>query len=370
MVPYYPTEVIDIHMYNIPEMKVQPLKRISPSKYFAIQSCLLRELWAGNNEIPKLLPLSPTVRVGTVVHNVLEQAVKGKVQSINDATCVWNEQISVIEAEMKENWIERHLVPISKYARQYEVKKQKCMFMVESFLNNWPRQSRRNTNFEAEVWLDTPDGKVGGRIDAVRVSDDWIEIIDYKTGNIFETCTQEQNIKQEYQQQLKLYAALFYAKRGVWPSKLTIVALNQKGYDILFNKDECLRLLNDAKQKLSQINGMITSTSDAESFAQPSTEVCRYCLYRPACKAYWKARTNTGEWPADFHGKVIDKKLQGNGLITIFLQSEHEKAIIRGLSPVRHPFLLSNIDSLYVCNLSRDTIPNYFEQDLLTTCYL
>lgn len=352
----------------IPNMPIKPFKRISPSKYFALNSCLLREVWGANYEIPKLLPSSPTIRIGIIAHRMLELTIRGKVHNESDIKNAWDEEVLAIEEEMKASWIESHLIPLSRHAKQYEVKREKCFFMAKSLLRN-TYQGQKYADVQAEVWVDTPDGKVGGRIDAIREVNGNIQIVDYKTGNIFDVDCPGEVIKQEYQQQLKLYAAMFFIKRGKWPSKLTVVALNQMEYDVQFNEDECMNLLDNAIKNLEQLNTEIVGIKNYEDIAKPAADTCKFCPYRPACMAYWKERNDSDEWPADCCGEVAEKKLQGNGLLTVVIKNQQENYIVRGLSPSRHVLLQKNISKLCLYNLIRDPVKGCYRQDLLTTCY-
>jgi len=63
---------------NLPPIK--PLTRVSPSRYTAMKNCLLREVWTASGNEP-LLPASPLAELGTVIHQLLEAAGRGRLDA-------------------------------------------------------------------------------------------------------------------------------------------------------------------------------------------------------------------------------------------------------------------------------------------------
>lgn len=287
--------------HTLPIMSLKPIVRITPSRYFSLQSCILREVLAFNGEIPNLLPISPVTRLGSVIHRLLELAAKGLIRDENDIKESWETEVAAVEKVMKTSWLESHLLPLSRSARNYQVKKQQCFFMIRNQADYKYISSGRGSGVVAEGWVETADKKIGGRIDAMRHTNEGIEIIDYKTGDIFET----ESIKPEYQQQLKLYAALFYSKHGIWPLRLTVVGLNQQEYDVPVNENDCLTILNNARTRLDEVNGLISTAKQASELANPASDNCRYCIFRPACEAYWNNRQDTPDWP-----RIVEESLK------------------------------------------------------------
>ncbi|AOT71907.1 PD-(D/E)XK nuclease family protein [Geosporobacter ferrireducens] len=352
----------------IPDMPIKPLKRISPSKYFAVDPCILREAWAANH-INELLPVIPTVRVGIIAHRILELTIKGRIRNHQDIDEIWKDGIKKFELEMHENWMEKHLVPLARNAWNYEVKKQKCILLAQNFFTNTEKASGKGQKYEAEIWLETPDGKVGGKIDAIKQLGNDIQLIDYKTGKVFDKNQEGKVIKFEYQKQLKLYAAMYYMNRGKWPTCLTIVELSQKEHDIPFHRDECMELLNDAVIRLEAIKQKISGINYIDEIAYPSPQNCKYCYYWPGCAMYWEHKQDSDKWPADCHGIVKEKRILGNGTLLLVLGRQEGDVVVSGLSMDRHGILKDDIREIYLYNLERTPVPGYFKQGILTTCY-
>lgn len=355
---------------NIP---IKPIERISPSRYYSLTNCILKEVLSTNREISELLPISPSIRLGIVIHNIIELASDGKIHNNKDFLTHWDNEIKKFENIIDKNPMERHLIPLSNSVYNFQVKKYLCEHLVERFYKlekiNFNNKDRCSNS---EVAVESKNKKIFGKIDFIRTNRDGIQLIDYKTGNIFKEGDTSNGIKQEYQKQLKLYAALYFETFGFWPNKLTIITLDQNELDVLFDINECIDLLEEATNFLDEVNSKIIFMHNIEDLANPLPTNCNYCTYRPACLAYWRLKDNSKEWPIDLKGEVIDVNLLNNGTLRIVIKNSESEINIRGLSLNRNSFLLKiplkTVISIY--NLVNDFTENCYKQGLLTTCYL
>lgn len=356
---------------SINVLQTMPLKlltRISPSRYSALRLCALREIWTADKQ-PPLLPISPSARLGMTAHKLLELTFSGQLKDEESMLHCWENEIRNHELEMRNNILEKHLVPLALNTSNYKVKQIMTFNIVRILLREFNNQTKKVRKAETELWVQTKDEKIGGKIDSVKYADDGIYIIDYKTGAIIDYFSNDNSVKEEYQEQLKIYAGLYYESHGVWPVKLILIGLDKSEYNIPFNHEECLNLLNDAKSYFDKLNKLITSGLDSTSFAAPSQAACRYCVYRPACRVYWNKREDMDNWPADFTGTVKDKIILGNGLFRVVLENKEKRVTIRGLSPGRHTFLSNDVTEAMFCNLGNDNVPGYFKELPMTTGY-
>ncbi len=351
-------------------MELKVLKRISPSRYVGLERCALKEIWAAAR-YPSLVTVSPAARLGSVTHKIFELANRGMIDSEESMMREWDLAIQETENEMRNTLSEQHLVPLSEYAYNYEVKKNMTFAFARHLFGSHKRPLTQSSdrNIGPEVWVETPDGFVGGRIDLVKESGGELEIIDYKTGTVYDAAVSEHTLKYEYEIQLKLYAAMYHEAFGVWATKLTLIGLDQIRHNIDFNHDECLQLLNKAKKRLRDVNSLIEAGNAPEYFAAPSPEACFYCVYRPACPKYWETRTTQPQWPLDVMGQVSLKKILGNGSVRLVLVSGEDTISIRGLSSARHTFLSENANKVMLCNLNEDTVAQHYVAGLLTIGY-
>jgi hypothetical protein len=309
-------------------------------------------VWAAVGHSP-LLPVSPTARFGTAAHSLLELAGNAVLAnySITEIDKELSEILERIENRMKALWLESFLVPLSETVSDFQVRRirvcKRAFEIAKTAVVGAAATAIRSQG--NELWVESVDGRIGGKIDQVVKISDALIIRDFKTGYIHETSAEgnENEIKQSYQIQLKLYAALYFSNYQQWPDRLEIVPLSSEPWQVTFTPEECMDLLKSASQLLISTNKVIelSGASDLiEELATAKPTACRFCLYRPACTMYRHKQTTGGDarWPSDVLGVVTEIRTLNNG--SKWLQIERDggnlpPARIRGLTPseVRHP---------------------------------
>jgi len=348
-------------------LKINKIQHLSPTIYSKLNLCQLRGILIANH-FPALLPTSPAAQIGIAIHKLYEQAIIGNVNSDKDIEKIWTNIIKIIENKMKKNPLESHLVPLESSARNFEVKKIIAFRTVKNMMNN-QKNGKKTSYYESEKWLETDDGKIVGRIDLIKKKGNNIEITDFKTGRITNKETGDSTPKKEYKLQMRMYAALYFNQYNVWPNKLTLEGSNKQHYEVRFNPDECIQIIERAKNELDAINVLIKKGKKPDYFSQPSEESCRFCTYRPACEKYWKIGSNSNKWPIDIIGVIKKKTRLGNGFYKITISDNSNCVTIRGLSK-RHRFLNTNVNKIVICNVRSDTSPDHFIETPLTTGYV
>lgn len=364
---------------------LEQIRRVSPSRYVAMKACLLREVWTASGNTP-LLPPSPLAELGTIIHRLLEEAgrcqLDGGANGKIDAT--WEALVLQAEEKMEKSTLRKHLVPLCKSIHDFEVRKLRaCRRTAEiaravSLLEEGPHKpDLEPAGFE--LWVESQDGLVGGYIDRVMRTKDGAILSDYKSGAILDCGMGEGSceIKREYKEQLKLYAALYRLKYGAWPILLQIVPLQGKPVEVVFGPEESERLLAEAITLLHVFNMRIAEVqngrADIFGLATPAVLHCRICLFRPACRAYSNARKlNPQEkWPADVRGILREKIRLRNGKLCMRIVEGESSSLtivttVRNLtgSADRHPSLdlISEGDWLELYGLRDDyRSGDYFE---------
>jgi len=358
-----------MNLNELTPLVLKPLEKISPSNYYSLQSCELKGILNENHHAP-LTPTHPAARMGQIMHKLLQMTVLGQISDEKVMQSAWENTCREVEQEMSESALEKHLVPLEASANSFETKKKLLFTMIRKL---WKKHSENvkgaKVRLETETWYKTDDGKVVGRLDLVRYTDFGAEIVDYKTDPVVNQNSEDIVLRPEYQNQLKLYAALFYSVKKEWPRKLVLAGIDQKEYDVKFDQDECIQMLNSAKAYIDRINKQIEAGADSEKFAKPSPESCRYCPFRPACRAYWKDRGEGKGWPVDVIGEVKENKLLGNGLRRIVVANNQKNVAVRGLSTDRHNFLDRNVKRAIFCDLSPDQTEGSYFENMLTVGY-
>ena len=282
------------------QLGIAPLKRISPSCFLSLKECSLREVWSQGHAA--LLPPWPASRVGTVAHKLIELAGRGELVAENDTDLekTWNKLIEEAEQRMAASWLERPLLPLSRSVHDFEVRRQRAFNRAREFTRPQGHVQARlksdddKTGAGFERWVQSTDGKVGGKIDQVMKVDEGILLRDYKTGYILQehTVGEERQLKESYQIQLKLYAALYHSTQGKWPVALQVIPMEGSPQDVPFTPAESAALLAEARgiiddlnRSIDQLNAGPLEERNLLQIASPSAKACRYCPFRPACPA-------------------------------------------------------------------------------------
>lgn len=371
-------------------LTLQPLKRISPSRYEALHTCALREVWAAGRQ-PQLLPSYPKAWLGSAIHSLLEEAGLGKFTPGGNAAIAtrWRELLAATEEKMRGSWPDRHLVPLETAVPDFEVRTIRAQNRALEIAEHAPRAKGHGAGTSlqgTELWVQSDDGLVGGFIDYVEMAADGPTVRDYKSGDIGEgnTSAHPGPVKGSYQVQLRLYAALYAAKTGQWPARLELIPLIGAAVPVPFDRQVCSALLEDARRTLKNVNEIIaslaTATPEAEQrLARPAPSHCWSCPFRPGCVAYRTARiaaAEPDEWPKDIIGDVEDIRTLGNGKLLILVRDTRlspSTVRINGLNPdpTRHPALhqLEPGDTIGLYNLKTSGAGTTFSETSLTTIY-
>lgn len=371
-------------------LPLRPLAMVSPSQYERLKRCALQGTWAGSRQ-PSLEPIGPAAHLGSIIHRILEEAAYGRfwpevAASISER---WEELVADTERSMKDSWLERHLVPLRSSVAGYEVRMRLALARASQLAQRLDG-GRRDVTLDraprgSELWVENSDRSVGGRIDRVEVSAAGAMIQDFKSGRITEdSATQgHSRVIFDYESQLMLYAALYAEQTGRWPIALELVPLEGAHVRIDVDRSACLDLLNSAIALRTRVNRTLTSLADSPDeaerrLASPSASTCSHCPYRPACHAYWQARSSAPRenWPKDLSGAVLEIRTLGNSKMAMTLSTTEEgvgTARVVGISPdeERHPALerLKLGDQVIILNLRQSGGVSTYNESQLTVIY-
>jgi len=351
-----------------------PIKTISPTRFISLNLCYLKGVWESNNN-PSMLPSSPNAIIGRVIHKIMEHMGEGKIENEESFEGNWNLFVRQEEEKLLNSWFERHLVPLSTSTRNYDEKKELCRLLVKSCVENKTHSNVKQKflyTTKHELWLQTYDGICVGKVDFLKASDNFVEIVDYKS-----TETVGPKELNEYGVQLKLYGALYHENYGTWPSSLVIMLTNNKRIEIPFTKEECEGLLNNAKKMFYEVNGIVSKNCETKDLildlANPSPEICHFCNFRPACTSYWGARKSSPEepWPSDLKGRTRGKGPWGKSRIYLEIETGNQDTVkVVDLLPDRHPALEVFNSEIAFFSLNKDKKnAKLFHEGQLTVAY-
>jgi hypothetical protein len=225
----------------------------------------------------------------------------------------------------------------------------------------------------SEKWFQTSDGVLGGKIDLIVEDNVEIEIIDFKTGSITKECLDDNgetvyDVKEEYKDQLKLYAFLYSETMKRLPSKLNLIDLAKQKYNVDFTQEECALLYQEAIDLLKEVNASINSLQ-FEKFANPTILNCRYCLFRPACR-YYLEYLKDDENMNDVTGIVTNIMIYLNGNISIDMDCNGRKFSVTGFAKDKFSYLnFCKMKVLNIFNLKKELSGNNYAVTKTTMIY-
>lgn len=313
-------------MINIENIEFKKLKRISPSQYYSMKNCAYKSVLAEAFGKKPLLSISPSAYLGTVFHKILELISKGEIKNEIEFNSKFDTEIHLMEENLIQNGL-TFFVPLQMNVKDFGLKK---IQLKKHFrlVSQEPKQSFviKNTS---EKWVESKDKLIGGKIDLTIEIGEEVEIIDFKTGAITENIFDDEGesfeeVKIEYQEQLKLYAYLYFENTGKFPTRLSLIDLAKKKFNVEFSENECTRISEEAKKLLSETNKSI----DSKQFkAKPNESNCKFCLYRPSCSFYIEYLKENNSFN-DICGTIKDVFQYQNGNVSVIFECGNRKITV------------------------------------------
>jgi CRISPR/Cas system-associated exonuclease Cas4 (RecB family) len=337
-------------------MRIKPIEHISPSRFYKLQQCALAEVWFISKNAP-LIPYHANALLGTVIHKLLEKYSTDGELTIQEFNKVWQEceDVAFQRIHRDEQW--RYL-PLSEKATFYFPKKFNAQKAVEKIL--FKEDGEPTHQALSEHPLSSKDGIIKGIADLVIKKNETnvVSVIDFKTGEVHNN---EGALKEEYINQLKLYAVLYNHNKkeifdGVkeWPDSLYIVSSDGNYHTVPYTTDEAEQCFEMVKKSVSRINIIIEEGKDVQGKLSNTGDHCKYCSYRVVC------------------GKYVDSELIHKydfiGTVSSFLVTpDRKKAVIRFENTpwVLHYYLAPNSfinfsagQKIIAVNLRKDRLNN------------
>ena len=345
--------------------KLRPLKRISPSRFTAISKCPYRVV-LGNSFSDPLLPYPPASHLGNVVHECIRLILTKEIRTSAEFDESWNCLLAKEEKAL-ENMGFDFLTPLSENVPGYTIKKLqvKSMFKIQGKMEVL-EDRKTNTNIQTEKWLEAKDSLIGGFADFIINRNDYTKLSDFKSGKILT----EGEVKEEYEDQLKLYAYLHNEVFGKYPDEISIIGLDKEEYSIAFSPRECEVLADKSRRLLSEINSLIEK-DECEALAKPDLGNCICCLYRPACDFYWNLPAHeTGSIFRDVKGNVAAVKQFRNGNLNATLNKDDKELTVSHINSEYFPFLTYVIGKeVAFYNVKQGGIPERYQAIKTTKVY-
>lgn|GEM_PF-6411438 len=300
---------------------------------------------------------NPAARFGSIIHNIVEQVVKDKLQLASFEN-VWTDLTDTYNEELKIDGFERFL-PIQQHYPNFEIQKYRCLHLLNYLLKNYCEHPGTE-QIQAEVPLECPSGKLKGFADLlVKKKTGELILMDYKTNN---PVNEKGHIKLGYEWQLKIYASIFHDMTGRFPNHLRLIDLKCKEHSLAFNQEECKQLHQNLLKKLADLEDTLKTVTNPNELAKPNQENCRFCNKKITCDAYWRENESINQnqsWD-DVRGNLSEEPIALlNGKLRIRLQKGSDYFFIRSVEADALPRAALG-EEIAVMNVKKDTCVGHF----------
>jgi hypothetical protein len=134
---------------------------------------------------------------------------------------------------------------------------------------------------DTELWLETHDRTVRGRVDLVIRTAEGAWIVDYKSGVEREAAT-GRALVEPYERQLRVYAYLWHEQFGSWPTRTFLLPLDGAEIDVPVDATASLALVELG----NRAKGAYNSALPNRPRATPTPTSCRYCRHLVECPEF------------------------------------------------------------------------------------
>jgi hypothetical protein len=260
---------------------------------------------------------NPKAWLGTAYHEVLQalpmlaaEEVETSVQQRAEA--IWNQAIERLEHQASLHPL-NHRFGSALTWKGYYLVLETLRIRVRELTENINRQYDRSAGYNKEnistvsreKEFNALAGKLRGRIDLVQGD----EIIDYKTGTLFDNDTGDSppSLKAAYVRQLRIYAYLVHSATGKWPRRGLLFPLAGQPVIVGIEPTQCETEAAEAVELLERYNSSVATAEEAIDLASPSSEACRWCSFKAICPAFWM-NVNEG-WTSILDGEAVAGRL-------------------------------------------------------------
>ena len=264
-------------------IELLPITELSPSRYTWLKDgcaySFLLETSLRTSVGPNALmpPISYNNVIGTIIHKIFQLVNSNQLECDEDViTQKWMELCQEQKSIICKRFPTIRNVAIGDYDAMFDTidVAKKMRSKKSSEIGSCVKLSKLNEHY---IKIDC---LLKGSIDRIRPTGDGYEIVDYKTGEIYDDTGE---IKQDYKQQLNLYAYMLSEKEKVDISGLVIIDRFGNEIHVPFEKNRKEEVFSEVKQIIKKINDAV-NTDSADALCRPSAENCNFCSCQHLCK--------------------------------------------------------------------------------------
>ena len=257
------------------------------------------------------LPIAEAQALGTVSHKLSEEVDAGLFDRVADNDLFdtvlgrWNELVESVYEQMKTQSL--FASPAIPKRWPYYVVKQAAALDRATLRRGMRGEGGGGRRPEVEVFLQSEELHLVGRVDKVEHVGDNVRIVDLKTAQ-----NPGGDIPLGYQYQLALYAAMWHDQTGVLPTAVVIEWQDgSRSYRDVREND-----IVEIVQRLSEVRLHIVDANPPEGNA--SEDICRYCNFRALCPNFLAEDRST--WVRQTPFLV--------GQVESIIQSQNDRALV------------------------------------------
>lgn len=258
------------------------VKTLSPSTFAWVSSgcgyqVLLQKALATFDDKTLILPHGRSAILGTIIHKMYERAIKGEMRSIGDLKTEWERLLKVKIDELTSLYPTLRNVDLNDYDKRNSAIRYSMGMMRNS--RPVPANPIGGRIVSSEKRLDCPGIGLMGTADKIVQDNGMVDVIDFKSGHVTDD---NGEIKNEYQVQLHLYAAMCEHKALGTPRRLSLVDIDGKYFDVPYCPEYCTQLLEDVKSTIDRLNDSV-KTRSFQPLVKPELGMCPLCACRHVC---------------------------------------------------------------------------------------
>lgn len=259
------------------------LSSLSFSRYARLRRCLLAGASFGApTGIAGRRPRQRSQVLGDIFHKVMAVLNElGAAVSPADFRVRFNGVVSAASAELRADPSSRHLGDPSHWPELAELYR-RLAGVVE-------RRRAAGAIEAVEAYAERPltskDGRLWGKPDAYFVSADGIDLVDYKSGSL----SREELLREDYVEQLHLYAYLVQENHGQYPRSLSLIGRDGSLVSVSSTPAQSALVADRLRAMLDKYNVAVAANVSAEELATPTSEGCLFCSRKVTCRRFWVA---------------------------------------------------------------------------------
>jgi len=301
--------------------------QVSPSELEVFQRCPQRFIWSQDEtkNIRKHTNLASAL--GNIAHKVLALAHQGEFNSTKNADFeltfrkIWDEIENIEYKKIESEWPNSVVPRPIRWPKYYAVKTS-SKYLVENLINLgevWSSrevlEGNKSTTKKPFPWVErylvSKNLKLKGIPDLVKRTSNGLEIIDYKTGNVFDA-----NV---FSMQLHIYLMLVSEVSGQKVSNLLVRDFSLQETEIPIDE----KMINTIKNQVERAEEYLIKKVAP---AQVSLENCRYCTFKGECSDFQNSKIVDSSEPIFLEGLILQIHSSEDSS-RVSLQLEIQKAI-------------------------------------------